>query len=249
MEQTTAPMRFLIGDTETCGIGPNNKACEIAWIEIDPVTLEIINEDVCQLIDPQWEITPGAQEIHGITQEMVEHEPTLQEFKDLILGDRYAGCDVTLIGHNISFDLPELGKVLPVARTVCTLAWARRLITDSANHKLGTLREHFGYPEGEAHRALADCYTTRRVLKELLQRSGFTLEQFARNGEHTIYVMPYGKHKGTLMAAVPVPYLKWLWDREELEPNMRESVKKALKTNGVDVPKKGGKFNPEGAVA
>lgn len=238
---------YLIGDTETCGIGKDNVACEVAWIEVDPVTLEIVDE-FDQLIDPQHPIQPGAQEVHGLTNEMLADEPTIEECRDIIIKDKYAGKDVVLIAHNAPFDYKNLLVLLPISNVICTLAWSRRLIDDTPNHKLQTLREHFGYPAGEAHRALADCYTTRRVLKELLQRSGFTLEQFARNGEHTIYVMPWGKFKGTLMAAVPVPYLKWLWDRDELEINMRESVKKALDINGVKT-KKGQKFNPEGAGA
>lgn len=236
-QEQERPVAYLIADTETTGLPPAYRACEVAWVEIDPVTLESIHE-VDQLIDPEIEIPAGATAIHGITNEMVANEPTMAEFKQLILGDRYAERDICIIAHNAVFDVPLVKDLFTVTNTVCTLTWARRLFPDAPNHKLVTLREHFGYPEGEAHRALADCHTTRRILRDLLAKRNMTLEQFARNGEHTVHVMPFGQFKGRLMASIPVPYLTWLWNRDNLEENMRESVAKVLKNvHGIKTKK------------
>lgn len=234
-QQEIRPKRYLVADTETCGLGEHQKACELAIREIDPVTLDTIKEWE-SLIDPQWPIQPGASEIHGIYDKDVVDAPTLAEYLEHVLKDEFVGYDIVFIGHNAQFDLKCLHTLFDVTQTVCTLAWARRLLTDAPNNKLQTLREHFGYPAGEAHRALADVATTVRVLRELLQRSGFTLEQFAMNGQHTVHVMPWGAHRGKLLMQVPVPYLRWLWS-VDLEENMRESVKKALTVHGVTIRK------------
>ena len=235
-QEQERPIAYLIGDTETTGLPPSYRACEVAWIEIDPVSLEIVYE-VDQLIDPEMPIPPAVTAIHGISDEMVANEPTMDEFKTMILGDRYADRDVCFIAHNATFDVPLVKDLFTITNTVCTLTWARRLFPDAPKHKLEVLRQFFGYPEGEAHRALADVYTTRRILRDLLNARNMTLEQFARNGEHTVHVMPYGQFKGRLLKTLPAQYLIWLWNREQLEENMRNSVKEALKIHGIKTVK------------
>lgn len=227
-------MRFIVADTETCGVGANKIACEIAMREICPVTLNTL-QDWETLIDPERDIPQVVIDIHGITNEMVADAPTMQEYIDTVLAGEFDDCDITMICHNAPFDVPLLVGIGTITRSVCTLFWARQLIKDSLNHKLGTLREHFGFPPNEAHRALADVATTHRLLKELLVRSGRTLEQFAATPAQTVHTAPWGKHKGTLIVALPLDYLNWLWLLPDLEPNLRESVKKALKLRGVKV--------------
>lgn len=234
-------VRYLVADTETCGLGEHKKMCEVGIREIHPITLEGMGEWL-SLIDPQHPIQPGATEVHGITDDMVADAPTAAEYRELVLKGEFDNCDNYLICHNAPFDVSLLAELMPVAGTICTLAWARRLIAaETANHKLQTLREHFGYPEGEAHRAMADVATTHRILRDLLQRAGMTLEQFARNGQHTVHTMPFGKHKGQLMVSLPAEYLIWLWNLDDLDENLRESVKKVLATHGFK-PKKGAKI-------
>lgn len=228
LQEQLRPMRYLIADTETCGLGPDKITCELALREIDPVTLDTIKEWQ-SLIDPQHPIHPQAAAVHGISQEMVEDAPTMQEFIDIILAGEFDGDDLTLICHNAPFDVPLLINIGTVVQSVCTLSWARQLIKDSTNHKLGTLREHFGYPPNEAHRAMADVATTHRILKELLVRAGRSLEQFAATKEQVVHTMPWGKCKGQLVMTLPKSYLTWLNDLPDLEDNLRTSVKKALK--------------------
>ena len=67
-------------------------------MEIDPETLEI-EQTWSSLIDPEIPIEPGAQAIHGISSAMLECEPTIEEFVQVILGGRIEE-PCTLIGHN-----------------------------------------------------------------------------------------------------------------------------------------------------
>lgn len=220
---------FVIGDTETPGLDPALSPCEVGLREIDPDTLETVWE-IGSLIDCQCDIHPEAEAIHGISREMLVDEPTMQEFVDYRLDGRFAGRDIVLIAHNASFDKPRLDPIGSITTSICTLFHARQLIPKSVvgNHKLQTLRAHFGYPENDAHRALDDVDTTHRLLRDLLKMSGRTLRDFAATQQTTVHRMPWGQHAGKLMLEVPTSYLQWLQSRPDLEPNLRRSVDKAL---------------------
>ncbi len=226
--ETPRPAIFLIVDTETTGLPPTYKCCEMAIRQIDPVTLKTVQEWQ-SLIDPEIEIPAEVTAIHGITNEMVADAPTMEEFLETVIAGAFDDYDITFIAHNAPFDLKLCLGLGTITRTVCTLSHARRLLTETANHKLQTIRAHFGFPEGEAHRAMADVATTHRILAELLIRSGRTLEQFAATEKHTVHVMPWGMHKGKLVMLLPTGYLIWLKERPDLDPNLMDSVKKALK--------------------
>ncbi len=219
---------FLIVDTETTGLPPTYRCCEMAIRQIDPISLKTVKEWQ-SLIDPECPIPPGATEIHGITDDMVADAPTMEEFIETVIMGAFAGCDITFIAHNVPFDVKLCLDIGDITRTVCTLAWARILVPEAPNCKLQTLRAHFDYPEGEAHRAMADVATTHRILTELLKRAGRTLEAFAATEKHNIYVMPWGQHKSQLIMGLPGGYLSWLKSLPDLDPNLMDAVKKAIK--------------------
>ncbi len=218
---------YLIGDTETCGIGKDKVACEVGLMKIDPVTFDVLWE-IDSLIDPQHPISEGAMAIHGITQEMVADEPTMDEFVEHRLDGGIKG-DITLICHNVPFDLSMLMPIGRITRTVCSLFEARMYLKGPADNKLQTLREYFGIKPNSAHRALADCDTTRQVLQKIVQASGRTLDELANAKERVVHTQPWGKFKGLLIVQLPVDYLTWLDGLPDLETNLRNSVVKALK--------------------
>ncbi len=225
-QEEDVPMDFYIGDTETCGLGEQNVPCEVALLQIDPVTLEVKRE-IVSLIDPKMLISEGAMAVHGITDEMVAEAPTLEEFVQYTLGGGLPN-DVTMICHNVPFDIKALSRLGNITRTVCTLFEARQCIHDSGNHKLPTLARHFNLPDNGAHRALADCYTTLGLLREILRITGRTVEELANTPDRTVHVMPFGMHKGKLIPTMPADYLLWLSTADGIEPNLRKSVNKAL---------------------
>jgi DNA polymerase-3 subunit epsilon len=230
-QEQVRELAWVIADTETTGLtGP---ACEVAFREIDPDTLETVRE-IQSLIDPQCEIEEGAMAVHGITQEMVATAPTMQEFIETpgYLDGAFDGRDIVLIAHNAAFDVKRLHMVGTITSSICTLFHARQLIgTEVVNHKLPTLREHFGFPKNEAHRAMADVATTHRLLKELMARAGRrTLRDFHATQETTVHRWPWGKHRGELLMATPKEYLLWAKKLPDLEPNLKKSVDKVLKT-------------------
>jgi DNA polymerase-3 subunit epsilon len=228
-QQELRPLAFVIADTETTGLtGP---ACEIALREIDPDTLETIRE-IQSLIDPECDIEPRAQEIHGISKEMVADAPTLDEFLTMpgYLDDAFEGRDIVIIAHNAQFDVKRLHRIGNIVSSICTVFHSRQLVgTEVPNHQLGTLREHFGFPVNEAHRAMADVATTHRLLRELMGRAGRrTLRDFYETQETTVHRWPFGKHKGMLLMETPKEYLQW-FKKQDCDASLKKSIEKALK--------------------
>lgn len=223
----TAPV-FYIGDTETCDLQPHNYPCQIGLQRIDPASFDVLWE-IEALIDPEYPIGEFASGIHGITDEMVKLEPTLDEFREFLLQGGLIG-DITMIAHNFKFDEKALRQLGPINRTICSLAEARQvrhLLPGLIDCKLQTLASYFGITVSSTHQALADCDTTRQVLKKVCEVSGRTLEQMASTPDRVVHHMPFGKHQGTLLIALPKAYLRWCLDGLDMEKNLRDSVQKA----------------------
>lgn len=216
-------MRYLIGDTETTGLGPARRACEVALLEIDE-NLEVVGE-ASSLINPECPIQPGAQDIHGISDEMVADCPTLEQWIEQTFGGKLDGY-VCLIGYRVSFDKPMLAPIFENLSTCFdVLPLAQECIPEAPNHKLQTLKELLGLPGGPAHRAAGDVLTTHQLLQHLLPKCGRTLEQLCDTTFRMVHRMPWGKeHAGKLLIDVPVGYRNWMLTLADLDPNLRQSL-------------------------
>lgn len=215
-------MRYFIGDTETTGL-EQPKACEIAFVEIDPYSLDIL-QSWQSLIDPQKPISEGASNIHGILDHHVLQEPTIEEFVEVVMKGRFEE-PCTLIAHNVKFDKPMFEAVMNVQRTYCTLALARRMLpTGPENHKLRTLAEFLGIDPGESHRAGADVRTVHGLLKILVPRTGKDLLGLMNVPRHVIYEMPFGEFKGTPLMKIPRQYRNWLLTEANIDDDLRYSL-------------------------
>jgi DNA polymerase III subunit epsilon len=214
-------VKIIIGDTETTGLSGDRAACEVGLIEIDVETLEVVCE-YTSLIDPEISIEAGATAIHGITDSQVLSAPTLPEWVAESLGGGLG--DVVLIGYRVGFDLPMLTGIGNIVQTFDVLPLAQQLVTDSKNHKLQTLKEHFGLPGGAAHRALGDCHTTLQLLRVLVSLSGRSLADHLKTRVQFISKMPFGKHVGKPLVALPADYRRWLLDKAEIDNNLRSSL-------------------------
>lgn len=224
---------FVIGDTETAGLPPHKRACEVALREICPITLDSLWE-IESLIDPEIPITEGAYKIHGISDEMVANEPTMAEFREHRLGNQFADRKVVLVCHNVPFDQSMLEELFPIEASICTLAKARHLWPkggpgNPANHQLGTLAEHFQIETGKAHAAMGDVHTTHGLLRLILAHTKKSLLELAFEGPVKIHVMPFGEHKGRLLLDMPRGYLQWMVDpATSMDANLKRSAAEAL---------------------
>jgi DNA polymerase-3 subunit epsilon len=164
--------RVVAVDTETTGLSPaeGHTLVEVATVVIDHAAL---GEGWSSLVQPGRPIPADAAAVHGITDTMVAEAPPA----DGIAAELRRRCaDLTLVFHNVAFDLPFLIAMLrragqpPLLNPIVdTLGLARGLGGPGSN-SLGALAARFGLPVEPQHRALGDARTTARLLVALSDR-------------------------------------------------------------------------------
>lgn len=162
------PFAYL--DTETTGLSPRTggRVCEVAVVCVQGGR-EVGRFE--SLVNPETPISAGAMMVHGITDEMVEQEPTFAELADELSAQLHGKV---LVAHNASFDVSflqaeyaRLERVMPVTPVVCTLRLARRHFKFPSN-KLGSIAASLGLANPVAHRAAADAETLRGIFERFL---------------------------------------------------------------------------------
>jgi DNA polymerase-3 subunit epsilon len=172
---------FVAFDTETTGLRPSDRLVEIAAVRFRG---DVIEAEWEALVDPGLPIPEEASTVHGIRDADVKGCPraaeVLPDFLSFIEG-------AALVGHNAPFDVRVLslellraGLSLPDNPVLDTCAIPRRLRLDVPNHRLGTLAQAFGVPQGRAHRALADARVARNLLRAYLRELGPPAEALIR---------------------------------------------------------------------
>jgi DNA polymerase-3 subunit epsilon len=167
--------REIVLDTETTGIDPKSghRVIEIACIEIDD--LLPTGSYFHRYIDPERDIDPEAEKVHGISRAMLVGKPKFaekaicEEFLDFVAG-------APLVAHNAAFDrgfinheLERCGRMaLPVERWRCTYELAKRRFPGMYN-SLDALCKRFkiSLAEREKHGALIDTRLLAMVYLEL----------------------------------------------------------------------------------
>ena len=161
---------FAFLDVETTGLSPDrgDKICEIGLLKAK-------NGDVLEeyemLLDPGREISLGASQVSGITQDMLIGKPSFEQIAEDIL-KRLQG--VVIVCHNAPFDmgflqaeLAQTGQLYPYFTVVDSLAIARNKYSFSSN-KLANIAVALGVEVKRAHRALGDCIILKEVFYKFL---------------------------------------------------------------------------------
>ena len=167
--------REIVLDTETTGIDPRSghRIIEIACIELDD--LLPTGGYFHRYIDPERDIDPDAQKVHGISRAFLSGKPKFaeaaicEEFLDYV-------ADAPLVAHNAAFDrgfvnheLERCGRLaLPQARWRCTYELAKKRFPGMYN-SLDALCKRFkiSLAEREKHGALIDTRLLAMVYLEL----------------------------------------------------------------------------------
>ena len=132
-----------------------------------------------QLIDPRRRISAGVTALTGISQQMVDGQPTFAEQLPAAIALLNGAV---VIGHNICFDLSflrkefrgcgrEIVQVLGDVPVMDTVRIARRRFGRGGNG-LQSLAPRLGIQPTTAHRALADAQTTAGVFEKLMETVG-----------------------------------------------------------------------------
>ena len=182
-------MREIILDTETTGLDPNmgHRLVEIGAVELINHTPTGVNYQT--YINPERDVDPGAQEIHGLTNEFLKQHPA---FEDISTEFMNFLSDSTLIIHNAPFDLAfinmELRRlgVAPISseRVIDTLVLARKKFP-GAQANLDALCRRFAIENRhrELHGALVDAALLADVYIELIGGKEPTLSLSAKKSK------------------------------------------------------------------
>ncbi len=156
------PNQYVALDVETTGLSPKNgdRVIEIGAVAIKN---QGIIAEFSSLIDVDKRIPLRVQQVHGITNEMLEGEPkpyeVLPEFHKFIAGS-------ILIAHNASFDIRFLRHEFALLdmslnnQSLCTLKMSRKQYPNLPNHKLETVSRFLlgkSCEQMQMHRALDDA--------------------------------------------------------------------------------------------
>lgn len=96
---------YCVLDTETTGLSAYfDSVIEIGILKVRD---NIVIAEYSQLIDPECELDPYITNLTGITQEMLEGQPTISAVKDEVLA--FIGDDL-VVGHNTNFDMQFLAN-------------------------------------------------------------------------------------------------------------------------------------------
>ena len=172
LNRPLADLVYTVFDTETTGLEPAN-GDEIIQIG----ALRVLNSRLLQqeyfdqLVDPRCALKAASIAIHGITDNMLQGQPTI----DQVLPAFHDFCvDTVLVGHNVAFDMrfleikeSSLGIRFdqPVLDTLLLSAVAH---PNQQSHSLEAIMQRLGITVDQRHNALADATATAKVFLRLL---------------------------------------------------------------------------------
>ena len=188
-EQELAGASYVVFDTETTGLHPY-KGDEI--IAVGAVRVEgarVLEQPFLhRLVNPLRPISAQARKLTGITEEMLQDQPTictvLQDFL------RFAGPRI-LVAHNASFDLAfmniKIGEAIGtriVNPVIDTVLLASALYPSLGDYSLENIAPRFKLDLEGRHSALGDARITAslflRLLPRLYETGVTTLQELAR---------------------------------------------------------------------
>jgi DNA polymerase-3 subunit epsilon len=165
-------MRFIAFDLETTGFLPGvDQITEIGAVRfVDGEPVEVF----ATLVNPKRPIPKGAQDVTGITDEMVANQPEIGSL--LTPFAEFCGQDL-VVAHNAPFDFQFLSSDIkkfespaPKGIVLDTCAMARKVLPGLMNYKLGTLVQHLNIPSGGFHRAQEDATYCGYLFKHMLSK-------------------------------------------------------------------------------
>ncbi|MBL8473884.1 MAG: DNA polymerase III subunit epsilon [Rhodocyclaceae bacterium] len=194
-EMPLADLTYTVFDTETTGLKPSegDEIIQIGAVRI--VNGRVLRQESFeQLVDPKRTLTHESIQIHGITQEMIKDQPTI----DRVLPEFHTFCEETvLVAHNAAFDMRFL-QIKEGPTGVCfdhpvldTLLLSAVLHPNQDAHKLEAIAERMGVHIVGRHNAMGDAIVTAEVFQRmipLLAAAGIhTLGEARAASEKTYY--------------------------------------------------------------
>ncbi len=179
-EKRPSEIPLVVLDTETTGLHPEMGH---RVVEIGAVRFENWQEvgQLNTLLFPDRKMDAGASRVNGITDGDLAGQPTFAQFSDTLLTFLEGAV---VVAHNARFDANFLGMEFYIQGIqaqkppfklenpwLCTFQLAKNCFHFGGN-SLGNIARQYGVRTGLAHRALADVYTTAKILQRMTQELG-----------------------------------------------------------------------------
>lgn len=168
---------IVVFDLETTGLDADSD--QMIEIGAQKYVDRKLVDQMSTLIYTDHPIPPTVQKITGLTNEMLQGQPLLEDVLHQFL--RFIdGC--LLVAHNAAFDTSFIAKACKTHGielewpVFCTLKMARDLLPDLERKNLDSLAEHYGLTFEARHRSIGDVKVTAAVLWELLANEGTDIQ-------------------------------------------------------------------------
>lgn len=179
---------YVCLDLETTGLEPKyHKILEIGAVKVQDFQ---VVDSFQMLIHPAVDISERITQITGITEEMVQGQPYIEE----ILPEFIDFCgDYVMIGHNLMFDYSFLKKnavncgLNLGSRGIDTLKIARKHLAHLEKRSLEYLCACYGLKDTRYHRAYNDAMATHELYCRLCESDFFSEEDEVFQPRELIY--------------------------------------------------------------
>jgi DNA polymerase-3 subunit epsilon len=199
-ERRLEDLVFTVLDTETTGLDPDtDEIISIGAVRCVNGRL-LQGETFERLVDPKRRVPDASTAIHGITNEMVKGQPTIDQVLPAFA--RFSE-DTVLVGHNVGFDMRFL-KLKEAATGVVfdqpvldTLLLDAVLHPDHTEHSLEAIAERIGVDVLGRHTALGDALVTGEVflgMVRLLAQHGIVTLGAAIEASRATYMSRVDRH-------------------------------------------------------
>lgn len=213
---------YIVLDLETTGLSKTqDRIVEIGLIRVSGG--EIVDE-YSTLVNPEMHIPAEASRINGIYDSDVSSAPRYSD-----VAEKLAGMLIgqTILGYNIAFDLAFIKNLFEECyisgdiKYFDVLYYAKRILPELRNHKLGTVSEYLNVLTKPEHRALDDAKATYFVFIECERR--FELKRKAEAEARKIEREQIKKERAEKYKSSPLFDIAFVFtgvfskDREEIE--------------------------------
>ena len=165
-------LAYTAFDTETTGLDPDGGDELISIGAVRIVNGRVLGREVFeQLIDPRRSVPEAAVRVHGISRDMLEGQPPVEE---VLPGLARFAEDTVLVGHDVAFDLrffelkEERTGVRLTQPVLDTLLLDAVASPEQEDHSLEAMAERLGVSVVGRHTALGDALVTAEIFVRLL---------------------------------------------------------------------------------
>lgn len=173
LDRRLSELSYTVFDTETTGLEPSagDEIIQIGAVRI--VNGRMLRQEIFdQLVDPRIPLKPEGIPIHGITEDMVCGQPTI----DVVLPAFHEFCaDTVLVAHNAAFDmrflqLKEEATGIRFQQPVLdTLLLSAVVHPNQESHRLESIAGRLGINVIGRHTALGDAFVTAEIFLKMIR--------------------------------------------------------------------------------